>query len=333
MTRTDTGKMYYFGIDIGGTSVKAAVFDEDDNTVGTYEFATDKEDNGSHILNDVADFVSSWMNDNGADKTVIGGIGIGVPGAVLDDGTVNGCVNLGWGVINVKAELERLTGIRTVVGNDANVAALGEYAGYYEGMSSFLFVTLGTGVGGGIIMNGRPVCGVNGAAAEIGHLPIVTDDDRVCTCGKKGCLELASSATGIVHEALKFIDGVSDGSATVSSLQKYDKDTLTAKAVFDEAKAGDSVSESIIDRAAEYLGRGIACVACTINPECIVIGGGMAAAGEYFLEKVRKSYRANVFYPAKDTPIVKAELGNDAGVYGAAHLVMPLSNNERKQSF
>ena len=205
MMKTDTGyeKRYYFGIDIGGTSVKAAVFDESDNTVGTYEFATDKEDNGSHILNDVADFVSSWMNENGADASVIGGIGIGVPGAVLDDGMVNGCVNLGWGVVNVKAELERLTGVRTVAGNDANVAALGEYAGYYAGLSSFFFVTLGTGVGGGLIMNGRPVCGINGAAAEIGHLPIVTDEDRMCTCGKKGCLEQAASATGIVHEALK----------------------------------------------------------------------------------------------------------------------------------
>lgn len=142
MMKTDTGyeKRYYFGIDIGGTSVKAAVFDESDNTVGTYEFATDKEDNGSHILNDVADFVSSWMNENGADASVIGGIGIGVPGAVLDDGTVNGCVNLGWGVVNVKAELERLTGIRTVAGNDANVAALGEYAGYYAGLSSFFLL-------------------------------------------------------------------------------------------------------------------------------------------------------------------------------------------------
>lgn len=332
MMNTDTGyeKRYYFGIDIGGTSVKAAVFDESDNTVGTYEFATDKEDNGSHILNDVADFVSSWMNENGADASVIGGIGIGVPGAVLDDGTVNGCVNLGWGVVNVKAELERLTGIRTVAGNDANVAALGEYAGYYAGLSSFFFVTLGTGVGGGLIMNGRPVCGINGAAAEIGHLPIVTDEDRMCTCGKKGCLEQAASATGIVHEALKRLNSASDSSAAVSSLQKYDKAALTAKDVFDEAKAGDIVAGSVIDRAAEYLGRGIACVACAVNPECIVIGGGMAAAGEYFLDKVRASYRANVFYPMKDTPIVKAELGNDAGVYGAAHLVMPSSNNERK---
>ena len=319
MMKTDTGyeKRYYFGIDIGGTSVKAAVFDESDNTVGTYEFATDKEDNGSHILNDVADFVSSWMNENGADASVIGGIGIGGPGAVLDDGTVNGCVNLGWGVVNVKAELERLTGIRTVAGNDANVAALGEaWKGAAAGSSDVIMVTLGTGVGGGIIVDGKIVTGHHGAGGEIGHANVDHHETESCNCGNRGCLEQFASATGIVRMAKKELAASEEKSVL------RDMENISAKAVLDAFKENDPVAVATMEKVGEQLGGALAIISCVTDPETIVIGGGVSKAGQPLVDCIQKYYRKYAFASCKDTQIVIATLGNDAGIYGAAKMVL-----------
>ena len=313
MMKTDTGyeKRYYFGIDIGGTSVKAAVFDESDNMVGTYEFATDKEDNGSHILNDVADFVSSWMNENGADASVIGGIGIGVPGAVLDDGTVNGCVNLGWGVVNVKAELERLTGIRTVAGNDANVAALGEmWQGAGKGYQDVLMVTLGTGVGGGCVLDGKIVSGIHGAGGEIGHMPVKNDEPIACNCGNHGCLEQYVSATGIVTQAKKTLEQ----DTRSSSLRNYA--SLEAKNIYDEAKNGDEIANEVVNLTCKVLAKSLAQVCCVSDPEIIVIGGGVSKAGDILTSRISTFFKEYAFHACENTPIVLAKLENDAGMYG-----------------
>lgn len=313
---------YCYGIDIGGTTVKAGIFDLSGRLIDKSEFPTDRTEEGSNILRDIADFIIKKNDEAGIKASDIAGIGLGVPGAVMPDGTVNKCVNLGWGVINAGEVLKEMTGIPVYTGNDANVAALGEFYEAKADISSMIFITLGTGVGGGIIIDGRAVCGANGAAAEIGHLPVVYGESEKCTCGKTGCLEQAASAPGVVRAARRMLAD----SSVQSSLRDYD--TLSAKIIFDEAKNGDAVALQIVDKVSEYLGIGLACACGIADPGLIVIGGGMAAAGEFLLERIRESYRRNVFHPCTDTPVVQAQLGNDAGMYGAARLVI----NERNQT-
>lgn len=317
--RSDT---YCYGIDIGGTTIKAGIFDLSGKLLDKFEFPTDRTEEGSNILRDIANFIKKQNDRLGIKSGDVAGIGLGVPGSVMPDGTVNKCVNLGWGVINAGEILKKMTNIPVYTGNDANMAALGEYCEAKEDISSMLFVTLGTGVGGGIIIDGRPVCGANGAAAEIGHLPVVYGESEKCTCGKSGCLEQAASAPGVVRTAERILAGTD----VESSLRGYD--TLSAKIIFDEAKNGDDVALQTVDKVSEYLGIGLACACGIADPGLIVIGGGMAAAGEFLLERIRESYRRNVFHPCTDTPIVQAQLGNDAGMYGAARLVI----NERNQT-
>lgn len=305
-----------YGIDIGGTAIKAGIFDMSKKLCRRFEFPTNRKDNGGHILQDIADFVAAQNVRLGYKAQDIAGIGLGVPGSVMADGTVNKCVNLGWGVINSGKILSEMTGIPVYTGNDANMAALGEYCEAEEKAGSMIFITLGTGVGGGIIIDGKPITGANGAAAEIGHIPIVHDETEECTCGKKGCLEQAASADGVVRTAVRILKEYGN----TSSLKSYD--VLSAKIIFDEAKKGDKAALQTVDTVADYLGKGLACAACIADPGLIVIGGGMSAAGEFLLERIRQSYRMNVFHPCKDTPITAAKLGNDAGMYGAAQLVI-----------
>lgn len=295
-----------FGIDIGGTTIKCGYFDESGNMLGRDEIPTRKQEGGIYILQDVADYIRAKVTANGLELSDVLGVGIGVPGSVRDDGTVNKCVNLGWGVMNVPEIMTRYLDVpkeRIAVGNDANVAALGEYwKGGGMGYSSIMMITVGTGVGGGIIIGGKPVNGFNGAAAEIGHIPMAdpSDVDAPCNCGKRGCLEQVASATGIARLGGK----------------------ANAKEVFDAAIAGDADMEAVVEKVSMYLGKALATAAGIVDPECFIIGGGVCAAGEYFLERIRKYYSQYVFHPSKDTRIVKAVLGNDAGMYGAARLVM-----------
>ncbi len=297
-------KKAVFGIDIGGTSLKCGLFTGAGVLIRKDEIPTRKEDNGAYILDDINEYINNVLVQEGISRQDVIGVGLGVPGSVTEDGTVNKCVNLGWGVFNVPQVAAQKIGIpkeRICVGNDANMAALGEYwQGSGVGYRSTLFVTVGTGVGGGLIMDGRPVNGVNGAAAEIGHLPIVDDIDWYCTCGKKGCLEQVASATGIARLAGK----------------------SNAKEVFDAAKSGDESAKAIIEKVSMYLAKGLACVAGVADPDVFIIGGGVSAAGEYFIEKIRKYYKMLVFHPSVDTDIILAKLGNDAGIYGAARLVL-----------
>ena len=293
-----------FGIDVGGTTIKCGFFSDNGELIEKEELPTRKENSGENILPDIAEYIKMTLAMHKKKFTDIAGIGIGVPGAVRDDGTVNKCVNLGWDVVNVPNKLSELLIFpkeKIKAGNDANVAALGEYwKGSGKEYSSIMMVTIGTGVGGGLILDGKPINGFNGAAAEIGHIPLVDGLDFACNCGKTGCLEQVASATGIARLA----------------------GTKNAKEVFDRAKAGDKDMEEVIEKVCSYIGKGLACAAAIVDPECFVIGGGVSAAGDYFIDKIKKYYKKQAFHPSADTAIVKATLLNDAGIYGAAKLAL-----------
>lgn len=306
--------MYYYGIDIGGTTIKCGLIKSGGQIITKEEIETRKEKNGKYILEDIAEYITKNNANLNLKNEDIEAIGLGVPGSVLDNGVVNKCINLGWGVFNVAEEFQNMIHIKTKVGNDANMAALGEYwLGSAKEFQSMVFITVGTGVGGGIIIDGKPVNGFNGAACEIGHLPIVTEDFGTCNCGKNNCLEIVASATGIVRVARKMLQEGGD-----SSLLKFSD--FTAKDVFDEAKKGDKLCLEVVDFVTDYLGRGLAIAAGMIDPEVFVIGGGVSKAGDFFIDKIKNSYKKNVFHPSKYTNIFQAKLLNDAGMYGCAYL-------------
>lgn len=307
---------YCFGVDIGGTTVKLGLFEAEGTIVDKWEIATDISDEGSAILPDVAASVGKKIEEHQIDKTDIIGIGVGVPAPVTSDGVVNGSANLGWKYKEVKRELEELSGLKTVVGNDANVAALGEmWKGGGAGETNMIMVTLGTGVGGGIIIDGKILVGATGAGGEIGHICVNYDETDHCGCGNCGCLEQYASATGIVKLAKKKLDR--EMRATI--LKKED---VTAKDVFDAVKAGDEVADEIAVEFGRYLGYGLANLAAVCNPSVFVIGGGVSKAGEVLIPYIQKPYLERAFFSDRQVKFVLAKLGNDAGICGAAKLVM-----------
>ena len=311
---------YGFGVDLGGTTVKLAWLDERGNMLHKWEIPTVRDNGGQQILPDIAKAIKGYLTEKQIDPVDVVGIGIGVPGAVLPDGTVNKCINLGWGVFNIEKELSRLTGFPVKAGNDATVAAMGEcWKGGGQGCKNMIFATLGTGVGGGIVVDGKVIHGVHGAGGEIGHLVLNREETEICGCGKKGCVEQYCSATGIVRLAKKHLASVS-GESTLRALEN-----LTCKDVFDAGAAGDPVALDILEQVYSYLGEFLANVSCVIDPEAIVLGGGVSKAGQPLVEGVRKYYKKFVFHATRDVEIRLAELGNDAGAYGAFKLV--LDNN------
>ena len=308
---------YGFGVDLGGTTVKIAYFDESGKMIEKWEIPTDRSENGKNILPDIAEAIKGYITRNYVNIKGVVGIGIGVPGAVLPDGTVNKCINLGWDVFNIEKELSSLTGLPVKAGNDATVAALGEcWKGGGQGCENMVFATLGTGVGGGIVVGGKVIHGVHGAGGEIGHLVLNRDETEVCGCGKRGCVEQYCSATGIVRLANKRLAAVD----TPSSL--LDIENLTCKDVFDAGAAGDAVALEILEQVYSYLGEFLASVCCVTDPEVIVLGGGVSKAGQPLIDGARKYYQKYVFHAAKDTRIELASLGNDAGAYGAFKLAL-----------
>ena len=307
---------YCFGVDIGGTTVKLGLFSEAGAIVEKWEIVTRTENEGAAILPDIAEAINGKLEQHGIEKEQVLGIGVGVPAPVTADGIVNGSANLGWKYKNAKKELEELTDLKAEFGNDANVAALGEmWKGGGVGYRNMIMVTLGTGVGGGIIINGKILTGENGAGGEIGHMCVNLEETDTCGCGGHGCLEQYASATGVVRLAKR-------------RLAKNDDETIlreeeiTAKAVFDALKEGDAAAEAIVQEFSEYLGRALAVFACVVDPEVIVVGGGVSKAGQILIDGVAKYYREAAFIACKDTPIVLASLGNDAGIYGAAKMLI-----------
>lgn len=307
---------YCFGVDIGGTSVKMGLFTESGEILDKWEIVTRTENKGEGILPDISASIFSKMQERQLDKSAVLGVGVGVPGPVTEDGTVSGTPNLGWEYKDAKNEMENLTGLEAWIANDANVAALGEmWKGGGLGEKNLVMITLGTGVGGGVVLGGRIVPGSHGAAGEIGHICVNYEETDVCGCGGSGCLEQYASATGIVRLAKR-------------KLKKEKRDTVlrkeavTAKAVFDAVKEGDAVAVEVAEEFGCYLGYALANLALVVDPTVFVIGGGVSKAGEVLLPFIQKPYLERAGFGTKDVRFTLATLGNDAGICGSAKLVL-----------
>ena len=310
-------KKYGFGVDIGGTTIKMSLFEMTGHMVDKWEIPTNTQNNGSSILSDVAAVIEGRLVQDGISKEDVEGIGIGVPGPVVQDSVVTVCVNLGWGRVDVAKELAEKTGLKVRVGNDANVAALGEmWQGGGKGYKNVIMITLGTGVGGGIIINGHVINGSNGAGGEIGHVFVDETEEEACGCGKRGCLEQYASATGIVRMAKRAL-AADNRESTLRSVED-----LSAKAVLDAAKAGDEMALEVVEQMGKRLGTVLAQAACIVDPEVFVIGGGVSKAGTIITEVIRKYYIERAFNSCRNADFALAELGNDAGVYGCVYLLL-----------
>ena len=307
---------YVFGVDIGGTTVKLGYFDTEGNVLDKWEIPTRKADNGSRILPDVAASIEKKIKDAGIDRKDVAGVGVGAPGPVDSKGVIYKTANLGWGIFSIKETLENILKLPVMAGNDANVAALGEmWKGGGQGYKDLVVVTLGTGVGGGIIVNGKVLTGANGAGGEIGHIHVEDDEQETCGCGNRGCLEQYSSATGVTRLAKRKLEKTTQDSVLRTT-------TLSAKSVFDAVEAKDPVAMEIAEQFGQYLGEGLAAIACVTNPEAFVIGGGVSKAGSVLIDYIRPYYQKAVFHADRDVKFELATLGNDAGIYGAAKLVL-----------
>ncbi len=306
---------YGFGVDVGGTTVKLGFFDENGTLLVRRELPTRTEHGGAAILPDIAAAINGSLTETGTAKEQVLGIGIGVPGPVNDAGVINRCVNLNWGVFNLHDALGELTGLPVKAGNDANVAALGEFwKGGGQGCRSAIFVTLGTGIGGGIILDGKVLSGAHGVGGEIGHIEVSAPDRHPCTCGKRGCVEQYASANGIVRVTKERL------AATDAPSVLRGKQALTCKDVFDAAQNGDDFSVQTLEIVFDYLGEALASACCVCDPECIILGGGVSRAGSYLLEGVERHFERHMFHACKGTRFALATLGNDAGMYGAFRL-------------
>ena len=308
---------YGFGVDLGGTTVKIAFFDKTGTMLDKWEIPTVTADNGAQILPDIAASVLKYLDNKKISKEEILGIGIGVPGPVDDDGNVNRCTNLGWGVFNIHQALGELTGLAIKAGNDANVAALGEaWKGGAVGCDNMVLATFGTGVGGGIVVNGKPINGVHGAAGEIGHLTLERDETEMCTCGKYGCAEQYCSATGIVRLAKKRL-ALDEQPSILRTIEP-----LTCKDVFDAGNQKDALALEVLEKVYAYMGQFLASVCCVTDPDVVVLGGGVSKAGQPLLEGAKRYFDKYIFHASASIRFALAMLGNDAGAYGAFKLIL-----------
>lgn len=308
---------YAFGVDIGGTTVKIGLFSKEGQLIDKWEITTRKDEGGKYILSDIAESLDNKLVERGLSKADIEGIGMGVPGPVKADGTVLKCVNLGWGIFNVADEMSKITGLPVKAGNDANMAALGEmWQGGGKGYKDIVMVTLGTGVGGGIILDGRMLSGINGAGGEIGHICINDEETDVCGCGNKGCLEQYTSATGIVRMANRLLN-TTDKPSKLRTVQY-----ISAKEIFDAAKEGDEVAADLVEEHGRSLGKALAQIACVVDPEIFVIGGGVSRAGDILINTTAKYFAQYAFHACRQTKFALATLGNDAGMYGGAGSIL-----------
>ena len=307
---------YCFGVDVGGTTVKMGLFQVDSTLVDKWEIPTRKNLTEDVILSDIAKALQEKMEEHQIAKENVVGVGMGIPTAVTAEGFVKKVANLGWKNKNVKEELQELTGFPVQVGNDANVAALGEmWKGGGEGHKNLVMVTLGTGVGGGIIVDGHILTGANGGGGEIGHICVNDEETECCGCGKKGCLEQYASATGITRLAKKKL---ADNKRETALHAEY----ISAKKVFDAVKADDEVAIEVAEEFGSYLGYALANLGAILDPEIFVIGGGVSKAGDVLFTYIKKYYEERSFFTCKDVKFALAKLGNDAGIYGAAKLII-----------
>ncbi|MCL1630381.1 ROK family glucokinase [Sporolactobacillus sp. CPB3-1] len=315
--------MINIGVDLGGTTIKMALINEEGKMIDKWVIATNTIDNGKHIASEISKSILKKIRQFGLETSSVHGVGVGAPGFInLDTGFIYQAVNIGWKDYPFKAELEQLLGLPVIVDNDANMAALGEmWLGAGQGTRNLICVTLGTGVGAGIICDGKILHGVSGMAGEIGHITVIPRDGAACNCGKTGCLETVSSATGIRRMALDALDYIDSESILRTMFET--KGDITAEDVFDCAERQDPLSSTVTEKAAYYLGYALGALAVTVNPEKIVIGGGVSHAGDALVKPLKKYFRHFSLPKIADScSIDLAKLGNDAGVFGAAWLCM-----------
>ena len=308
---------YCFGVDVGGTTVKLGLFTVEGELLDKWEIKTYTENEGERILPDVAEAIKGKIAEKLLKAEEICGIGVGVPAPVDKNGAIERAANVGWMAKEIKKELEELTGFPCVIGNDANVAALGEmWKGAGEGEKDLIMVTLGTGVGGGIIIDGHAVVGAHGAGGEIGHITVRDDETEACGCGRKGCLEQFTSATGVVRLAKRLMNNTDKE----TKMREFGEN-ITAKDVFDLAKEGDAGANEVVETMGTYLGTAMSHIAVVVNPQAFIIGGGVSKAGQFLIDAIKDKYRETCFAACGDAAVHLATLGNDAGMYGAAAMI------------
>lgn len=313
-------KPYAFGIDIGGTAVKTGLFQTDGTLLEKWKIPTRTEENGRFVLPDALDSIQTVLERRGLSWAEIEGVGMGVPGPVGEDGMVLRCINLGWDVFSVPGkmrELEpRLNKVR--VANDVNAAALGElWQGGAKGRGSAFMITLGTGIGGGLVIDGEIITGNRGGAGELGHLKVDFNEHEHCKCGGCGCLEQYCSATGLLRCAKRALVEHPERESSLRNIKN-----LTAKSVCDAAKQGDELALALLDQLGQRLGWALTAAAGTADPQVFVIGGGLSNAGHILLNKIELYYRKYAFHAFRDTEFVLAKLGNDAGIYGCVRMLL-----------
>ena len=308
---------YGFGVDLGGTTVKIAYFDESGTLLSKWEIPTVTANDGAQILPDIAASIEQFIDGQNINRDAIIGVGIGVPGPVDGKGVVNKCINLGWGVFNVADTLSELVGFPVKAGNDANVAALGEYwKGGGKDADNMILATLGTGVGGGIVIGGHLLHGAHGSGAEIGHMVLNRNETKKrCNCGKYGCAEQYCSATGIVNMA-------KDAMPDFKESKLYGRKDLTCKDIFDFGAEGDPLADKVLNDYYAYLGEFLANLCDVVDPEAVVLGGGVSKAGQTLIDGVRPHFNKHIFHAASGAKFTLAALGNDAGAYGAFKLAL-----------
>jgi len=321
-------KKWIIGVDLGGTTIKMAFVSDAGDIIDKWEIDTDLTENGANITRDIARSLDEQLHKHGRSKQGIVGIGMGAPGFInFENGSVFEAINIGWKNFPLKSELEKVTNLPVAVDNDANLAALGEmWKGAGEGALDLICITLGTGVGGGVIINGQIAHGIGGMAGEIGHITCVPKGGYRCNCGRRGCLETVASATAIKRIALnRFQDRPESRLYTIYQ----EKRDLTTKDVFDMAKVEDALALSLVDDVARHLGSVLSNVAILLNPQKIVIGGGVSLAGDVLLKPIDhyiKTFTLPRVYDGLE--LCKATLGNDAGVIGGAWLINKHLNND-----
>ena len=311
---------HYLGIDIGGTAVKLGIVNEAGAVLAKAEESVSFDGYRTPILTTVLKAAQAFLAAQSVPAESLAGIGVSATGQIDSrKGIVAGTCGNFPNYINspIQAELERLFGLPVTVANDANCMTLGEvWVGGAKGYTDVIGVTLGTGVGGGVIVNGKVIDGAHGAGGEIGHITVNPHETAVCGCGKHGCLEQYSSATGVVRCMKKLLDENPDTPCTLRGTD------FAAKDVFDAARAGDALAAREVDEMTDILGMALASIASTTDPEMFMVGGGVARAGDVLFNPLREHFKTYAFSSCRETPIVAATLGNDAGIYGAVRLIV-----------
>ncbi len=311
--------MYYIGIDLGGTNIAVGLVNEEGRIIAKTETPTLASRPYQELIKDMAACAKKVMEEAKITEDELHSIGVGIPGVADKDGMVIFCTNLGWRNVPLRAELQQYINKPVYMDNDATVAGWAEYqAGVSRGTDSSVFMTLGTGLGGGIVMNGKIWAGAHGAGSELGHL-VIEVDGVPCTCGKRGCAERYCSATAIIRMAREACADAPN--CLIMRAVEGDMDKINAKVVFDAAKEGDSVAMQVFNRFVKYLTIAINNVISFIDPDMIILGGGVSRAGDFLLDAVKAALPEYLFYPTLKQPELRiASLGNDAGIIGAALL-------------